>query len=83
MLFNQVPFALARETSEIPGPGSYPIVGSILAFKPFGDINPSNRLEMGKTLYNRYGSICKMKLPIVSGDSVFIFDPADFEKVYR
>ena len=79
----QIPYEMARATSEIPGPPIYPLVGSIPSMAPFGDLDMMQRLQMARNLYDKYGTICKMKFPVFNGISVFLFDPADFEKVYR
>ena len=83
LFFTQIPYEMARDTSEIPGPPIYPGIGSLLSLTPFGDLDFLKRIETAKILYDRYGPICKMKLPTFGGLAVFLFDPADFEKVYR
>ncbi len=79
----QVSYADARDASEIPGLPSIPIFGSMLSFAPFGDLNMAKRIEMSTILYKGYGPILQMRLPVFPGRTVFLFDPADMEKVFR
>lgn len=70
----------AKPYSEIPGPSTF---GLIRAFAPGGKYYNLNATDLMTKVLDDYGEIAK--LPGFSGkrDMVFLFDPNDFETVFR
>lgn len=77
---NDVEWKKAKAYSEIPGPSTF---GLIRAFAPGGKYHNLNSMDLMTRLLNDYGEIAK--LPGFSGkrDMVFLFDPNDFETIFR
>lgn len=77
---NDVEWRSASPYREIPGPSTF---GLIRAFIPGGKYYKLNAMDLMTKLLNDYGEIAK--LPGFSGkrDTIFLFDPNDFERVFR
>ncbi|KAG6443747.1 cytochrome P450 CYP12A2 [Manduca sexta] len=71
--------------SSIPGLKSFPIIGPLHNFLPFiGEIGPKgNIFDLLDTLRVKYGPIVKMNGAFARGPMVVLFEPEDYEQVYR
>ncbi|XP_059178520.1 probable cytochrome P450 12a5, mitochondrial [Physella acuta] len=73
----------AKPFKDIPGPGGiyrWPVIGTLLHFKPFTEFTPETLNRLFESLHNTYGPIIKVRLP---GPTVMTSNPRDFETVYR
>ena len=75
----------AKHYHEIPMPKSYPYVGNLFSFKPFGDLDAFDRRSCCTEMHKRYGNVSRLNLPFLPEmrDAVQIMDPQDFEIIYR
>lgn len=70
----------AKPYSEIPGPSTF---GMIKHFGPGGKYNNLNAIELMSTFQKDYGQIAKLPGFFGKRDLLFLFDPNDFELVFR
>ncbi|KAI8740838.1 cytochrome P450 27C1 isoform X1 [Biomphalaria glabrata] len=67
----------------IPGPkGCYqwPVVGTLLLFKPFSNYTPETFHKLLDDMFDKYGPIIKLRL---GAPHVIVSDPEDFQTVFR
>ena len=83
--FTAAELAAAKPYTDIPSPKSYPIVGNLFSFKPFGDLDPFDRFPFCVKLKERHGNLVRLSLPFlpIVKNMIEVLDPADFEIVYR
>ncbi|XP_069184320.1 probable cytochrome P450 49a1 [Procambarus clarkii] len=74
--------SLPRPHSEIPGPRSWPLLGTLPAsyFDPDYDVSRIPRLW--RSYFKKYGPIFKLNF-LGLGDVVYISDPTDIQHLYR
>ncbi|XP_059155794.1 cytochrome P450 10-like [Physella acuta] len=68
---------------EIPGPGGvyrWPVVGTLLHFKPFTKYTPETLHKLNDSLFDKYGPVVRVRL---GEDMVMICDPRDIDTIYR
>ncbi|XP_013069426.2 probable cytochrome P450 12a5, mitochondrial [Biomphalaria glabrata] len=73
----------AKPLNAIPGPGGlyqWPLIGSLLNFKPFTKFTTETIHEYLDQLHDKYGPVVKLQL---GSQVVVISDPKDIETVYR
>lgn len=76
----EIEWETARPYTKIPGPNG---ILHIRQFLPGGKYNDASLLELNRGLRAEYGDIFRLKGNFRRKDFVFIFDPLDFEKVFR
>ncbi|XP_014260193.1 probable cytochrome P450 49a1 [Cimex lectularius] len=82
VLYN--PTRRTRDYSEVPGPNPIPLLGNTWRFIPFiGNYQISKLHKVTKKLHTTYGDIVKISNLLGRPDMVFLFDPAEIEKVFR
>ncbi|XP_059155843.1 probable cytochrome P450 12d1 proximal, mitochondrial isoform X2 [Physella acuta] len=75
--------APVKPFKDIPGPGGlyrWPVIGTMLHFKPFTEYNAETIRGLFDSLHKRYGTILKVRLGEMT---VMTSDPKDFETVFR
>ncbi|KAH9500871.1 hypothetical protein Btru_073210 [Bulinus truncatus] len=75
--------AEVKPFEEIPGPGGiyqWPVIGSIINYKPFTSFTPEELPDMLNGMLDKYGPVVKLRL---GSPFVVVSDPKDFETVYR
>ncbi|XP_059155795.1 cytochrome P450 10-like [Physella acuta] len=68
---------------EIPGPGGvyrWPVVGTLLHFKPFTKYTPETLHKLNDSLFDKYGPVVRVRL---GEDMVMICDLKDIDTIYR
>ncbi|BFZ24576.1 hypothetical protein BsWGS_27614 [Bradybaena similaris] len=68
---------------DIPGPKgiyTWPLIGTMLHFKPFTKIEPASIQILVDEMFDKYGNIFKIQL---GQDLVMVCDPKDVETVFR
>uniref|UniRef100_A0A1B0CKT8 Cytochrome n=1 Tax=Lutzomyia longipalpis TaxID=7200 RepID=A0A1B0CKT8_LUTLO len=70
----------AKPYESIPGPTTYELIRGFLAGGQYSGVSMS---EVHKKMRNLYGPIYRLKGTFGKGDIVLVFDPKDFEVVYR
>lgn len=70
----------AKSYDEIPGPSKWDLVNM---FRKGGSLKDKSFAHIQEVFHTRYGDICKMPGILGKPDMIFIYDPADFEAVYR
>ncbi|XP_055691191.1 uncharacterized protein LOC129794464 [Lutzomyia longipalpis] len=70
----------AKPYESIPGPTTYGLIRGFLAGGQYSGVSMS---EVHKKMRNLYGPIYRLKGTFGKGDIVLVFDPKDFEVVYR
>ncbi|KAK0039927.1 cytochrome P450 27C1-like isoform X1 [Biomphalaria pfeifferi] len=72
-----------RPFSEMPGPkGIYqwPVIGTVLHYKPFTKHTPEKIHRLMNELFDKYGPVVKFRM---GPQTVAVCDPKDFETVFR
>ncbi|CAK1580242.1 unnamed protein product [Parnassius mnemosyne] len=69
----------------IPGLSSLPFLGPVHHFMPvIGSIGPSaNFYDLAQHLYEKFGNIVKLNGIFARANMVLLFEPKDFDQVYR
>lgn len=70
-----------KQFDDIPGPPSVPVLGGLVNHLPFGKFHGKTPIDIYKECRSSYGNIYKEK--ILHFTFVHIFDPNDFETVFR
>ena len=83
--FTSQDLSSAKSYEEIPMPKSYPYVGNMFSFKPFGELDAFDRMQCCTKMHEKYGDIVRLSLPYFPEfeNIVSIMDPEDFEIIYR
>ena len=83
--FTSQDLSSATSYEKIPMPKSYPYLGNVFTFKPFGELDAFDRMQCCTIMHEKYGDIYRLNLPYFPEfeNIVSIMDPADFEIVYR
>lgn len=68
---------------KIPGPKSYPVVGIAPHFMPKGKYYKLGIKELNQKMREEYGDVVILKGAFGKPDFVFLFNPKDFEIVFR
>ncbi|XP_045602209.2 probable cytochrome P450 49a1 [Procambarus clarkii] len=74
--------SLPRPHSEIPGPRSWPLLGTLPASYSDSDYDVSRIPRLWRSYFKKYGPIFKLNL-LGQGDVVYISDPTDIQHLYR
>ncbi|BES90256.1 cytochrome P450 [Nesidiocoris tenuis] len=85
-IFDEEPFTknTVKEYAQVPGPRPLPFLGNTWRFIPLvGNYKISEIHEISKNLYQKYGEIVKIEKLLGRADMVFLYDPAEIEKVFR
>ncbi|CAL1535883.1 unnamed protein product, partial [Lymnaea stagnalis] len=72
-----------RSFDDVPGPrgvGIWPIIGTLMLYKPFTHFTAATSHELVDSLFDKYGPLVKLRLGKVS---VLVSDPKDMETVFR
>lgn len=83
--FLEEDLVMAKPMQSVPGPKSYPVLGSMLSFKPIGKIDNYDAYARCEKLEELYGPIVRLHFPMVPGmdTSIVCLDPEDFELIFR
>ncbi|KAK8737445.1 hypothetical protein OTU49_004492 [Cherax quadricarinatus] len=71
-----------RPQSDIPGPRSWPILGTLPAMFTDPAYDSTRLPRLWLSYFKKYGSIFKLNLP-GQGDVVFLSDPKDIQHLYK
>ncbi|XP_068083408.1 probable cytochrome P450 49a1 [Anabrus simplex] len=84
MAATQQEVSKVKSYEEIPGPKPLPLIGNTWRFLPFiGTYGGLEFVELAEKLHAEYGNIFKIPKLMGRNDMVYIFDPQDFETVFR
>lgn len=70
----------AKPYKSIPGPS---VLGLLRMFSPGGALNNKSLTEIQKDFQTRYGNVCKLPGFMGKEDIIFVYEPKDFEKIFR
>ncbi|XP_069168523.1 probable cytochrome P450 49a1 [Procambarus clarkii] len=74
--------SLPRPHSEIPGPRSWPLLGTLPAMLTDPAYDAHRLPKLWESYFKKYGPIFKLNL-IGQGDVIYISDPRDIEHLYK
>lgn len=70
----------ARPYKDVPGPNLWQLMK---LFRPGGTLDGLDLNRIQEEFHKRYGNICKMPGLPGRSDIVFVYEPEDFEKIFR
>lgn len=73
-------WATARPYKDVPGPSLFDVVK---LFRPGGSFKDKHFSDIQEELKNRYGNLVKMPGFLGKKDVLFVYEPEDFEKIFR
>ncbi|CAL8071393.1 unnamed protein product [Orchesella dallaii] len=80
--YTTVAASICKSYNCIPGPKSYPLLGSVPNYFPLiGKYDPTNVVKSGIIKFHEFGPIIKESF--FGQEIVFLYDPADIETLFR